>query len=237
MSIPNDWPNFWSDRHFPGILSEFVNDGDLVFDIGANIGKMTWMYRQLGARVVAIEPQEQCISQLGEVFIDDAQVTVLRAVCGERIGIGKLSCYGGLTISTLVPDHYWQKGGPWENTPSDWMEHVSMITLDKMIESYGTPSFIKIDVEGYECQVLQGLSQFIPLQFEFHPIFWQQACQCMGRILMLEPRAQFANVKGESLVLEGDWCDYGEMMYRIMSLFDEYGKAYFGNIYARKATR
>jgi FkbM family methyltransferase len=234
MSIPNNWPDFWSDRHFPGILADFIKNGDLVFDIGANIGKMTWMYRRLGARVVAIEPQAVCVEQLKETFMDDDGVTIEAIACGERSGAAKMSCYGGTTISTLVPGHYWQLGGPWEGTPTDWTEIVPMTTLDLVISQYGIPAFIKIDVEGYEHQVLCGLSQFVPLQFEYHPVFWEQACKCMARILQIEPAAQFCNVKGESLIPDGDWCGYNEMSGRIRALFDRYGKDYFGNIYARK---
>ena len=36
---------------------------------------------------------------------------------------------------------------------------VPTITLDKLVRAYGTPDLIKIDVEGYEYEVLQGLSE------------------------------------------------------------------------------
>jgi FkbM family methyltransferase len=236
MNIPNDWPNFWSNRHFPGILSEFIGDGDLVFDVGANIGKMTWMYRQLGARVIAVEPQQVCVEKLAAAFVDDDQIEIVRAACAERNGTATLSCYGGTTISTLVPEHYWQAGGPWSGTPEDSQEIVPLVMLDKLIEMYGIPAFIKLDVEGYEYQALCGLSRFIPLQFEFHPFFRTQALKCLARILELEPDAQFCNTKGERLIPEGDWCGYDEMKGRIDALLDRYGRDYFGNIYARKMT-
>lgn len=236
MQIPDDWPKFWNDRHYPGILSEFVKPGDLVFDVGANIGKMTWMYRQLGARVVAFEPQEECVEKLKALFVDDDQVIIDQVALGERSGAAKMACYGGTTISTLVPGHYWQEGGPWEGTPTDSEQIVPMTTLDLAIARYGVPAFIKIDVEGFEHNVLKGLSQFVPLQFEYHPYFWKQARRCMAQILTIEPEAEFCDTKGESLVPEGDWCGFDEMCGRIDALLDRYGNQYFGNIYARKAS-
>ena len=45
---------------------------------------------------------------------------------------------------------------------------VEMTTLDKLIETYGIPVFIKIDVEGYELEVLKGLSKPVRLiSFEY----------------------------------------------------------------------
>ena len=41
-----------------------VQEGDLVFDIGANVGDMTALYLELGARVVSVEPQEECLKGL-----------------------------------------------------------------------------------------------------------------------------------------------------------------------------
>src|SRR6185503_14073419 len=48
--------------------------------------------------------------------------------------------------------------------------HVRVTTLDALIRDFGVPVFTKIDVEGFEDAVLQGLSQPLPaLSFEFHP--------------------------------------------------------------------
>lgn len=235
--IPSTWPDFWSNKNFPGILSGFISDGDLVFDVGANIGKMSWMYRQLGARVIAVEPQKACAEQMATTFTGEEQIKIVQAACGSENGTAEMACYGGTTISTLVPDHYWQAGGPWEGTPKNWTEIVEIVTLDELIETHGTPSFIKIDVEGYEYQALCGLSQFIPLSFEFHPFFRDAANDCLLRILELEPGAEFCSVVGESLIDDSGWCGYDEMQARIEALWVAHGKIYFGNIYARKAIK
>lgn len=47
--------------------------------------------------------------------------------------------------------------------------NVPMVTLDSAIQRFGTPFFCKIDVEGWELEVLRGLTQPLPLvSFEFH---------------------------------------------------------------------
>ena len=54
---------------------------------------------------------------------------------------------------------------------ANWMKptKVRTITLDEMVEKHGTPDMIKIDVEGYEYEVLQGLSvKQKKICFEWH---------------------------------------------------------------------
>jgi hypothetical protein len=46
---------------------------------------------------------------------------------------------------------------------------VPVWTLDQAIAKFGVPHYCKIDVEGYELEVLKGLSQVIPtLSYEYH---------------------------------------------------------------------
>ena len=48
--------------------SQFIKKGDLVFDVGANLGNRTKIFLKLGARVVAIEPQPFCMSRLKSFY-------------------------------------------------------------------------------------------------------------------------------------------------------------------------
>jgi len=233
-----EWMEWWMEHNYPGLLGEYMDEGALVFDIGANIGKMTTAYLEQGARVVAVEPQSVCVNEeLLPRFGNDERVTIVHAACGERVGQIVITTYGhGSTISTIVPDHYWRQGGPWANTPHDGSETVALTTLDALIEEYGEPSFIKIDVEGYEHQVLLGLSQFVPLSFEFHPCFVEQAKDCLTRIESIEPNVEFNHTFGESLEYASpDWFNADEMGKVIDSLWVLHGTDYFGNVYARKA--
>lgn len=218
----------------PGLLAELIREGSLVFDIGANIGRMTYQYLALGARVVAVEPQSVCVNEeLLPRFGNDERVTIVHKACGAQEGEATMAIYGhGSTISTFVPDHYWGPG-PWEGTPRDGSETVEMTTLDALIEEYGRPDFIKIDVEGYEHEVLQGLSQFVPLSFEFHPVFADKARLCMSRVLEIEPCAWFTYTVGEALTYAQPWSSMEEMSYEIDRLYETHGLVFFGNVYAK----
>jgi hypothetical protein len=66
-----------------------------------------------------------------------------------------------------------------------WEEQVpvTVTTLDVLIAQYGRPAFCKIDVEGAELDVLQGLSQALPaLSFEYIPAVIETALGCIDRL-------------------------------------------------------
>jgi hypothetical protein len=61
-------------------------------------------------------------------------------------------------------------------------------TLDALIEQHGLPRFCKIDVEGFEAEILRGLSQPIPLlSFEYVPAAIAIACEAVGLLAALGP--------------------------------------------------
>jgi hypothetical protein len=63
---------------------------------------------------------------------------------------------------------------------------VPLVTLDELITRHGRPQFCKIDVEGFEHEVLRGLSQPIQvLSFEYIPVAAARAIACVERISAL----------------------------------------------------
>ena len=151
------------------LYSAFISRGSLCFDVGAHEGTRTRVFRALGARVVAIEPQPDCARRLRRMFEHDEEVRVIEKGVAESEG------RRGLTLS---PDHtgiatmaaHWKERFPDARWGSEI--DVEVITLDQLVSEFGTPHFCKIDVEGLEGAVLAGLSRPIPaLSFEFTGLF------------------------------------------------------------------
>jgi hypothetical protein len=59
--------------------SQFVRPGDLVFDIGANMGNRIEAFVALGASVVAVEPQGSCVASLRRLYRNQPDVVVVAA--------------------------------------------------------------------------------------------------------------------------------------------------------------
>ena len=75
---------------------------------------------------------------------------------------------------------------------------MPLTTLDVLIERHGLPRFVKIDVEGFEDEVLAGLTRPLPaLSFEFTTIQREVAYAAIERLVRGAPYA-FNAVLGES---------------------------------------
>jgi hypothetical protein len=102
--------------------------------------------------------------------------------------------------------------------------------LDGLIESYGLPTFCKIDVEGYEAEVLAGLSQPVAgLSVEFVAGQLGIAEACVARLEELGTY-DFNVVRGEERALAFDaWRTAGEILAWLRAGADQ---AASGDIYA-----
>jgi FkbM family methyltransferase len=146
-------------REHRALLSQFIKPGDLVFDVGANIGIRTEIMLSLDARVVAFEPQPLCAREVRARGNDN--LSVVEKAVGSAIGTATLHLKQANVQASLLHD--------WQGGPDVGSLTVPVTTLDAEIKQFGEPVFCKIDVEGFEAEVMSGLST--PLQslsFEYH---------------------------------------------------------------------
>jgi FkbM family methyltransferase len=147
-------------RNELGFYAQFLRPGDLCFDVGANYGAKTEVFLRLGAKVIAFEPQRDCIRELRARLGSHSDLVAINAAVGSISGYRTLYIERHRTASSLVED--------WQGEVVGSIE-VPVTTLDDSIAKFGVPQHCKIDVEGYELEVLRGLSRTIPtLSFEYH---------------------------------------------------------------------
>ena len=191
------------------LYRQFVQPGDLVFDIGAHVGDRVAAFRRLGARVVAVEPQPALVRTLRLLFGRDAAVTIESTAVGRKAGTVELRLNpDNPTVATASDTFIKAAGGMpgWEAQSWTGTLTVPVATLDELIDRHGMPSFIKIDVEGFEAEALVGLTQPPPaLSFEFTTIQREVAAACLARCTVLG-YMRFNAALGESQTLiHADW--------------------------------
>jgi FkbM family methyltransferase len=145
---------------------------DLAFDIGANAGGHTAAMLSRGARVVAVEPQSELADQLTQRF---PAATVLPVAVSDTPGQAVLHLVRESDdLASLDPG--WHES--WhDSTP------VPVTTLDKLIDEYGEPSFVRIDTEGFDHRVLQGLTRPIEhILFEVNVARRREAAEAFTRL-------------------------------------------------------
>jgi FkbM family methyltransferase len=162
------------------LFGRLVRRNDLVFDIGANVGHKTDAFLYHGARVVCVEPDTRNVSELAARFADDSRIQILSAGVGAAPGQEMFYPSTDPARSTFARDSMTALGDGCQFLNG---YPIEIVTLDTLIARYGRPHFIKIDVEGFELQVLSGLSAPVPaLSFEFHGELWADVLACVSRL-------------------------------------------------------
>jgi FkbM family methyltransferase len=138
-----------------------VSDGDLFVDVGAQFGYYTLLAALQGVRVIAIEPRSECVDIIGRNIryhhvMDKAKV--LQAVVSAP-GVGGHVDRAG----NFAPGR------------------DKTVTLDEVLKGH-SPSLIKIDIEGCECDALSGATEVLA---EHHPVLiievHSRKMQALGR--------------------------------------------------------
>ena len=104
-----------------------------------------------------------------------------------------------------------------------------------MIVRYGLPKFIKIDVEGYELEVLKGLTYAVDLiSFEYIPEQIHKAIDCISQIEKYNSEIECNFSKGESMEFSlKNWQSATDFKNYILS--QEFSSTIgWGDIYVRK---
>jgi FkbM family methyltransferase len=222
-------------RRMKRFYSEFIKEGDLCFDIGAHTGNRTGTWLSLGARVVSAEPQPVFIRLLKKKYGHNPRFIL------ESSAIGRIPGKARLHISRMNPAIS-TLSDQWKSIMTDfepalaWEDYteVEVQTLDDLLSRYGNPAFCKIDVEGFELEVLSGLSVPLPaLSFELFPTTPGRTIDCINTIEKLGNYGYNWSLTESFRMNSPSWMNASGMIQTITA----YTGRKSGDIYARLQTK
>ena len=213
-----------------------TEENDIYFDIGANIGNRIEPIIDKNIKIIAVEPQPKCINVLKKKFGD--KITIIKNGVGRKEEVKTMYISNAHTISSFSQD--WidatKKSGRFSQYEWNKEIQIEMTTLDILINKYGTPKFIKIDVEGFELDVLNGLTkavEYISFEYTF-PERKQAMINCIDRIIDISKgyNLKFNYSFEESMNFSSNsWLTASQMKAEIEK--EMFKKSSFGDIYSR----
>ena len=222
------------DHEMLSFYAQFISSADVCFDVGANVGNRTKIFLKLARKVIAVEPQLDCVACLTGTFGRNQKLVTIRQALGPEQREAEIMVSTASTISSFSAG--WvesvRASGRFPTARWDRREAVTMTTLDHLIDRYGIPSFIKIDVEGFEYEVLQGLTRPVKaLSIEFTPEYVEAGLRSINYLADLGPIMLNYSL-GESMKFGLDhWISHTEMSAFLRDYAK--GNSSFGDIYVR----
>ena len=187
------------------LLRELLKPGDSVIDVGANIGYYLLMFERLiggEGHIFCFEPEPDNLSELKRNIVNNHlnNVTLFEAAVGDKCGTTHLS----RGLNGIVCED--QEGAI----------EVDLVSLDSAIEQ--RLDVIKVDVEGYEGQVLKGAQGLIN---KFHPSLFIE----VHPFLLAEPYTT------------RDILDFAEESYADIRFYDSAVNGLLGKVSSRYSSR
>jgi FkbM family methyltransferase len=183
-------------------------DPKLIFDVGANEGFITSIFNELRCHVIAIEPSPRNFSILKARFSDNKAISLIHAaLSGDNEP--QVFFENRKNYATGTSSEKWKQIGEVQFNATTFYSadpiKIPAFTLDDIVNKFGMPGFVKIDVEGSEQTVLTGLTQPVPfLSFEaILPFFMNETLWCIEHLHSLSSNYRFNYVRRNRFVHDG----------------------------------
>jgi len=161
-SLPLRPATFWFQRSPLREATQMACEPDLIFDVGSHKGEDMDFYLKKGFKVVAFEANPELIAycqvRFGDAIADGRLRIVEGAIAPEAAG-ERIVFYKNVQVSVWgTIDATWAERNRMLGTQSVRVE-VERVDILRAFRTYGIPLYLKIDIEGADHVVLDGLRQ------------------------------------------------------------------------------
>ena len=201
----------FSDQFEPStvaMLRALCKDGAQAIDVGANIGLTSLALSQFCSRVVGFEPVGRTFSYLERNIQGASNVIALHSAIGSAPGELRMQVVQDFLAGSFVADTYES------HDDRQTVEVVPVKTLDGVFSELGLSrlDFVKVDVEGFELEVLEGGRQIIS---DLKPLTYLEMNHwCLNvfrRVSIPEFRERLLSIFPYVYAINPDsWLDYGD---------------------------
>lgn len=206
----------------------------LVFDIGSNVGNTVETFLSKSEKVVSVEANPRLVNYQEarfrgrNVVIDNRGLSNHNGTQNFRIAnINTISTFSDQWINESRFTNHWR----WDNGIE-----VQTVKLDTLIEQYGEPDYIKIDIEGYEWEALMVFTKLIPnmiVAFEWAEEQKTKISEILNHVKTLGYDKFFYTEADEVLFEERiNWVSHEN--FDLLSQLDAERKEKWGMIYFKK---
>ena len=137
---------------FDKVVTRLLRPGDVVYDVGANVGYTSLLFSALvgdGGQVISLEPVPRSFELLYRSCRECKNIICLN-VAASNTSEDLL-----INASTML-----------DRSSAKWVRNTESIrvpadTLDSLVEMHGFPKLVKIDVEGFESAVFRGMKNIL----------------------------------------------------------------------------
>lgn len=148
-------------RGFLAGICAVLRPGDIVMDLGANLGEVTAPLAETGARVVAYEPDPWTFAKLRDRFSDTPNVELVNAAVGAVAGSVKLMRAGNFDenpAGASVKSTILAGGRSIDDATSIEVQLLAFVDeVARLTAGGGDIAFCKMDIEGAELEILEDL--------------------------------------------------------------------------------
>ena len=178
-------------------------NNSIIFDIGAHKGDKSKKLINYFSKIVLVEPQPECVIALKSKFSKYKNVTIIETGLSSKEQKLELKINTSNPLISTFSDK-WTKGR-FKDSKWDQRLDISTTTLDRLVSQFGSPDYIKIDVEGHEYDVIKGLSKKVgTISFEFTSEFFEESLKCLNYLQSLGYE-KFNFSEGEKRKFNSDW--------------------------------